>query len=168
MLLFDASTLILLAKTELLDSFLHDFKDKAFITKEVQEECCRKQEALDSLLIQKAIKDKRIAVKTLISRSVYRKLRTDFSIGAGEAETLAFALAQKGALVAIDDRRGIKACKLLKIPFATAIDIVVRLKEKQILGKEQALSKIDALARFCRYSDEIIIRARTSLEAKKQ
>jgi predicted nucleic acid-binding protein len=74
-------------------------------TKEVQEECCRKQQALDALLIQKAIKDKRIAVKTLKSRSVYQKLRTDFSIGAGEAQTLAFALAQKGALVAIDDRR---------------------------------------------------------------
>ena len=168
MLLFDASTLILLAKTELLDSFLDDFKDKILITREVEDECCRKQQALDSLIIRKAIKDKRIAVKTLKSRGLYQKLRADFSIGHGEAETLAFALTQKSVLVAIDDRRGIKACKLLKIPFVTAIDIVVRLKEKQILSKEQALAKLDALARHGRYSDEIISRAKASLEAKKQ
>jgi predicted nucleic acid-binding protein len=168
MLLFDASTLILLAKTELLDNFLDDFKDKAFITKKVEDECCRKQQALDSLLIQKAIKDKRIAVKSLKNRGVYQKLRTDFSIGNGEAETLAFALTQKNVLIAIDDRRGIKACKLLKIPFATAIDIVVRLREKQILAKEQALAKLDALARHGRYSNEIINSARATLEVKKQ
>lgn len=168
MLLFDASTLILLAKTELLDSFLDDFTDKVFITKEVEDECCRKQQALDSLHIQKAIKDKGIAVKSLKDRGVYQKLRTDFSIGNGEAATLAFALEQKNTLVAIDDRRGIKACKLLKIPFVTAIDIVVRLKEKQILSKEQALAKLNALARYGRYSDEIITRTRASLEVKKQ
>ena len=168
MLLFDTSTLILLAKTELLGSFLDDFKDKVFITKEVEDECCRKQQALDSHVIQKAIKDKRIAVKSLKDRSVYQKLRTDFSIGTGEAETLAVALAQKGPLIAIDDRRGIKACKLLKLPFATAIDIVARLREKRILSKEQALAKLDALARYGRYSDEIITRAKASLEVKKQ
>src|ERR1700722_1251187 len=124
MLVFDASTLILLAKTELLDSFLDDFEDKVSITKEVEDECCRKQHVLDSLLIQKAIKEKKIAVKLLKDRSICQTLRTDLSIGKGEAEARAFALSQKNALVAIDDRRGIKACKLLKIPFATAIDIV--------------------------------------------
>ena len=168
MLLVDASTLMLLAKTELLDSFLDDFKDKILITREVEDECCRKQQALDSLIIQKKIKDKRIAVKTLKSRGLCQKLRADFSIGHGEAETLAFALTQESVLVAIDDRRGIKACKLLKIPFVTAIDIVVRLKEKQILSKDQALAKLDALARHGRYSGEIVSRAKAGLEAKKQ
>ena len=168
MILFDPSTLILLTKTELLDSFLDDFKDKVLITREVEDECCPKQQALDSLIIQKAVKDKRIAVKTLKSRALYQKLRIDLSIGQGEAETLAFALTQKSVLVAIDDRRGIKACKLLKIPFVTAIDIVLRMKEKGILTKEQALPKFDSLARYGRYSGEIISRAMASLEAKKQ
>ena len=168
MILFDASTLILLTKTELLDSFLDDFKDKILITREVEDECCRKQQALDSLIIQKAIKDKTIAVKALKSRGLCLKLRTDFSIGHGEAETLAFALTQKSLLVAIDDRRGIRACKLLKIPFMTAIDVVVRLKEKRILSKEQALAKVDALARHGRYSDEIISRVKAHLEANKR
>ena len=60
MLLFDASTLILLAKTELLDSFLDDFKDKILLTKEVEDECCRKQQAIDSLTIQKDRKSTRL------------------------------------------------------------------------------------------------------------
>src|SRR3989304_1650005 len=127
MLLFDASTLILRAKTEGLDNFLADFPEKAVITTEVEEECCRKEQAMDALLIKKAIKEKRIAVRTLKSRMLYQKLQKDLALGKGEAETLALALSQKNKIVAIDDRRGIKACKLLKIPFATAIDIVLRM-----------------------------------------
>ena len=167
MLLFDASTLILLAKTDLLDDFLADFPEKPVITKEVEYECCRKKQAMDSLLIQKAIKERRIAVRTLKSRSLYQKLQADLGLGNGEAETLALALSQKNRIVAIDDRRGIKACRLLKIPFTTAIDIVVRMGENGILTKEQALAKLDALARYGRYSDEIISRAKAGLEAKQ-
>jgi predicted nucleic acid-binding protein len=167
MLLFDASTLILLAKAELLDNFLDDFPENAVITKGVQEECCRKEQAMDSLLIKRAINDKKILVKTLKSRTIYQKLRADLGLGSGEAETLALALPLKTRLVAIDDRRGIKACKLLKISFVTAIDIVVRLNEKRVLTKEQAIAKVDALKRYGRYSEEILIRAKQSLEAKK-
>ena len=74
---------------------------------------------------------------------------------------------QKAVIVAIDDRRGIQACKLLKLPFTTAIDIVIRMQQKQILTKEQALAKLQALARYGRYSDEIIKRARGVLEGKQ-
>jgi|SRR6266850_3549600 len=167
MLLFDASTLILLAKLELLDTFLDDLPEQAGITKKVEEECCRKRQAFDSLIIQTAIKERRIAVRALRSGSVYQKLQRDLGLGRGEAETLALALTQKAVIVAIDDRRGIQACKLLKLPFTTAIDIVIRMQQKQILTKEQALAKLQALARYGRYSDEIIKRARGVLEGKQ-
>ena len=65
MFVFDASTLILLAKTDLLDLFLDHLKDKAFITEEVEEECCRKPQAFDSLIIQKLIEEGRITVRAL-------------------------------------------------------------------------------------------------------
>src|SRR5437899_2057306 len=83
-----------------------------------------------------------------------------------EGETLAFALTQKAALVAIDDRKGIRACKLLKLPFSTAIDIVVRMRQKQILTKQEALRTLEALARHGRYSEEIIKRAMAILEGE--
>ena len=167
MLLFDASTLILLAKTELLELFLDDLPEKAVITEEVEEECCRKPQAFDSLIIQKAIKERKITVRAPKSKSVYQKLQKDLGLGSGEGETLAFALTQKAPIVAIDDRRGIRACKLLKIPFSTAMDIVIRMRQKQVLTKEQALAKVEALARHGRYSEEIIKRATTTVEGEQ-
>ena len=89
------------------------------------------------MIIQKVIEEKRITVTALRSRSVYQKLQKDLGLGSGEGETLAFALTQKATLVAIDDRKGIRACKLLKLPFSTAIDIVVRTRQKQILTKQE-------------------------------
>ncbi len=79
MLVFDASTLILLAKTDLLDLFLDHLDDKAFITEKVEEECCRKPQAFDSLIIQKVIEEKRITVRALRSKSVYQKLQKDLA-----------------------------------------------------------------------------------------
>jgi predicted nucleic acid-binding protein len=111
------------------------------------------------LIIQKVIEEKRITVRALRSSSVYQKLQKDLGLGSGEGETLAFALTQKATLVAIDDRKGIRACKLLKLPFSTAIDIVVRMRQKQILTKQEALRKLEGLARHGRYSEEIIKRA---------
>jgi predicted nucleic acid-binding protein len=167
MFLLDASTLILLAKTELLDLFLNDLTENPVITEEVEEECCRKRQAFDSLIIQTAIEERKITVKALRSKSVYQKLQKDLGLGSGEGATLAFALTQKAPLVGIDDRRGIQACKLLKLPFSTAIDIVVRMRQKQILSREQALRKLEALARHGRYSEEIIQRAMAILKSEQ-
>ena len=101
------------------------------------------------------------------SKKVFEQLKADFNLGNGEAETLALAVSQKEKLVAIDDRRGIKVCKLLKTPFTTAVAITVRMYEKRLLSREQALAKLDALARHGRYSKEIISKAKAEVEAKK-
>ena len=76
-------------KTDLLDLFLDHIEDKAFITEEVEEECRRKAQAFDSLIIQKVIEERRITVRALRSRSVYQKLQKDLGLGSGEGETLA-------------------------------------------------------------------------------
>ena len=69
--------------------------------------------------------------------------RRDFPLGCGEAAAITLALASEGALVATDDRQVINACKLLKIPFITALAVLVRMREKGLLaqhrrGQEQA------------------------------
>lgn len=43
---------------------------------------------------------------------------------------MALAFSEKAALVAIDDRQGINACKLLRISFTTAINILICMREK--------------------------------------
>jgi predicted nucleic acid-binding protein len=164
MLIFDASTLILLAKSELLQTFFDSFAGEILIPKEVERECCGARKSLDALLIEKAINEKRITVKSLKERQLCRKIRADFGLGGGEAEAIALALSTKAQLVGIDDKNGINACKLLRLPFSTAINILIRMREKGLIEKEAALMKLAALERYGRYKSSIIADARSRLE----
>ena len=164
MLIFDASTLIQLAKTELLEKFLNSFVGEVLIPAEVERECCGAKKSLDALFIEKAISEKRIIVKALKEKQLCRKIRGDFGLGSGEAEAIALAFSAKAQLVAIDDKNGINACKLLKLPFATAINILIRMRERGLIEKEAALIKLEALERYGRYKGSIIADARTRLE----
>ncbi len=60
MIVFDASTLILIAKAELLDLFLVNVTVPAAIPGEVEKECCGSKKTLDALIIQKAVDESRI------------------------------------------------------------------------------------------------------------
>ena len=59
MFIFDASTLILTAKIELLDLFLKEIGMEVAIPRAVEEECGGKK-TLDALMIQKAVDESRI------------------------------------------------------------------------------------------------------------
>jgi len=164
MIAFNASTLILLAKGGLLELFLENIGQAAFIPKEVERECCEGQQSLDALLIRKAIDEKRITVVAARNRKWYGRILRDFPLGKGEAEAIALAVAEKAALLGIDDRQGINACKLLGIPFTTAIGILIRMREKGLLGSGEARSRLEALAKYGRYSAVILKEARRRLE----
>ena len=87
----------------------------------------------------------------------------DFTIDAGEAEVLALALQEKALLIATDDRNTIRACKMLKIDFTTAIAILIRAFEKKFVDKEEALSKLQKLVAVVRYKQTIIESARKQI-----
>lgn len=70
-------------------------------------------------------------------------------------------------MVAIDDKRGIDACKLLRVPFTTAVGLLVRSRQKGLIGKEDALLKLSALARHGRYRRSILDDAARQLEEMK-
>jgi hypothetical protein len=53
MLVFDASTLIVIAKIEILDSFLAGISMKVMVPRAVERECCGAKKTLDALMIQK-------------------------------------------------------------------------------------------------------------------
>lgn len=167
MLVFDASTLILMAKVELLDPFLADIKLEVAIPREVERECCGVKKTLDALMIQKALDESRIKVVAVKNRKLVAKLQADFSLGKGEAEAIALALKEKAQLLGIDDKNGINACKLLGIPFTTAVDILVRSRGKGLIDRSDAIAKLETLARYGRYKDSITEDARLKLEGQQ-
>jgi predicted nucleic acid-binding protein len=167
MLIFDASTLILLAKVELLDLFLGCVSLKAAVPQEVVKECCGNKKTLDSMLIQRAIGESRITVTEVKDAKLVRKLELDFSLGRGEPEVIALAVTQKTTLVAIDDKNGINACKFLSIPFATAVNILVGCRERELLSRERAFASFELLAKYGRYKKPILEDVKEKLEAQK-
>jgi predicted nucleic acid-binding protein len=166
MIVFDASTLILIAKVELLDLFLGHVGIPVAIPAEVAKECCGSKKALDAVMIQKALDESRIKTVAVKNRRVVAKLETDFSLGKGEAEAIALAVNEKARLVGIDDKNGINACKVLGLAFTTAVGILIRSREKGLLEGPEALEKLARLAKHGRYKDSIIEDARRKLEAK--
>jgi predicted nucleic acid-binding protein len=164
MLIFDSSTLILIAKVELLDAFLNDIGMEIAISQAVEDECCGGKKTLDALFIRKALDESRIKVRSVRNRKLVAKLEEDFSMGRGESEAIALAMQEEALLVGIDDKNGMNACKLAGIPFTTAAGILVRSCEKGLIGRGDALAKLSALAKFGWYRNDLLEDAKLRLE----
>lgn len=163
MLFVDASTLILAAKTDLLDLFIEASHEKLVISIEVEKEATRKQ-TFDALLIKQRIEEKKIHVKKVKGQSMVRRMVSDFNMHRGEAETMVLCIENNGKYVATDDYNAMKACSVLNIGYITSLGILRQLYKHKKLGKEQALLKLEVLARYGRFSDEIINDFRKRLE----
>lgn len=160
MILFDASTLILLANIGL----LRDLTAQVDIgtTPEIEEECVR-GETTDAKLIEQLIKEKKISILE-VERDEKRKAESwhqDFNIGA-EAYPLELAR-NRGYLFATDDKAAIKTCKVFGVEFITAIDFLIRGYERDELDKDLAKEKLAQLKKYGRYSSSIIEYAKGKL-----
>jgi len=154
MIVFDSSTLVLLAKVELLDAFIFNWKGDIVIPKAVEKESIIK-ETFDGQLIKRRIEEMKIKVKHADHIQV-EKIMGNFAINLGEAEAIILAHQEKNAALGTDDKNAINACKVLHIPFVTAIDILIIMKEKNILSKEESHIKLKGLAIYGRYTRDII------------
>lgn len=164
MIVFDSSTLTLLAKVGLLDDFIDDYGGKILIPRSVEVESCRQKESFEVLLLRRRVRENKIGVVRISKLSLCTRLIQDFCISRGEAEAIVLALEKKARLVATDDRNAIKACKVLKIHFASAITILIRMKNKGVIDKERAGTALEALIKYGRYSEAIISEAKVRLE----
>src|SRR3989338_11528522 len=104
MIIFDSSTLVLLAKIEILDRFLKDYKGEVIISMKVEKESTTKK-TFETLLIKKKIKEGGIKNRQVQSGRI-RKFMEDFNLNSGEAEAIILALKNKGTL-ATDDKNAI-------------------------------------------------------------
>ncbi len=82
---FDVSTLILLAKVNLLREITNT--TTVIIPESVKKECLIK-DSVDALLIARLIEEKRIEVREIEYDKAVKKLKDDFKIGRGEAEAV--------------------------------------------------------------------------------
>ncbi|MEW6068047.1 MAG: hypothetical protein AB1610_07140 [Nitrospirota bacterium] len=155
MIIFDASTLILLARIEILELFVSNFQGKVLIPHSVEFEALKKDKE-GSPLIEELIKRKKIQVIYVKDKKQVEKLMDDFNIGIGEAEAIWLALKKDAGVVATDDRNAIRACKMLHIDFIAAIAFLVRAFEKGLLERDEALIKVQRLSNISRYSKAII------------
>jgi len=154
MIVVDASTLILTAKTELLDIFLQS-PNKAIISTEVEKEATKK-ESFDAILIKQRIKENKITVKKVKAKKQVEKISKDFKLQKGEAETIILCIENKCKGIATDDYSAMKACSVLEIKYTSTLAILINAVKKKKLSKEEANIKLEQLERYGRYSKEII------------
>jgi predicted nucleic acid-binding protein len=149
---FDASTLILLAKIELLRKIAEEIK--IIVPEKVKAECLSK-EGIDSLLITTLIKEKKIEVKRAGNLEAVKKIQRDFRMEAGEAESLWLARSLN-CPIAVDDGPTIKACKVIGQGFTTAIHFLFNLVSRNRLDLPVAIEKLEKLSHYGRYSRKIM------------
>lgn len=151
-IVFDTSTLVLLAKIELLREIAENVK--IIIPEKVRVESLLK-EGIDAILISTLIKEKKIEIKKAGDVEAVRKIQRDFRIEAGEAEAL--WLARKiECPIAVDDGPIIKACKVIGQKFTTAIHFLLNLASQNRLELPIAMAKLEKLNLYGRYSKKII------------
>ena len=152
MIVFDASTLILLARIGLLPEVVKNAE--AVISDVVQMEATRKGTP-DAGLIDQLVREKRLRVERVPAKKEVKRLMADFPIQNGEALSVVLAR-QKGAILATDDKATIKVCKVFRIGFATALHFLVHSRKRGFLSREIALAKLDKLQKYGRYHADII------------
>ena len=159
-MVFDASTLILLAKAEILALVLKE--KKGVVTPEVWREIQRgKGPDVRPLTYFQELGE--IRIMDAGRPGMLQKLKKDFNLAGGEASSLVLAK-EKNATLATDDRLAIRACKVLGIPFATAIHFLIWLRRKDKISVNNALTTLEKLTQFGRYQETIVNDAREKLK----
>ena len=159
LVIFDASTLILLAKIELLPLMAE--RVTAVVTPQVAQEATRQQARWDARAIRALINGRRITVRKAEPALTWR-LAEDFRLEAGEASTLALTKAQ-GGIMATDDGVAIKACKVVGVPFVTALHVLLEMSKRRMVDRSMALVKLEQLQKVGRYHPRILEEAMASL-----
>lgn len=163
MIVFDTSTLVLLAKLDLLQ-IVTENKD-LLVPQQVKKEALARPELYDARLIQRMIAAGRLRVSNEISAARCRSFQGQFNLDIGEAAALLLAK-KRSAAVAIDDGAAIKTAKVMGLPFLTTARFLVELYDRGRIDQKTALAKLDALAKVGRYDLRILEDIRDSLEKR--
>jgi len=162
MIAIDSSSLILIAKISILDKIIKSLKRRLTITNQIYNETT-KIETFDSRLIKKRVEEMTIAKKEIINFGLFNKIKNDFNLGNGEAEALTFCLENKTSLIT-DDKKAMNACKILRIRFTAAPNLLIRLYKRGLITKIEANLHFKKLRKFGRYSGDILQKSMEELK----
>jgi predicted nucleic acid-binding protein len=151
----DASSLILLAKTDMLETYSHRVTLIA-PTAVFQEAASSALQAryADARTISALADAGRLHVEKVTSR---RKL--PIALGTGEAQTIRLFLQSKADAVLSDDGRAIRTCRMLGVPFSTTPRVIVDLHRAELVTTREARRSLEKLAIIGRYAPEIVAAA---------
>jgi len=150
----DATSLILLAKISILETFANrnDIVTSELVYKEVIKG--KEKGRMDSMLTEKLVQENKLKVKTPnndTKTSIEKLLNLKF----GELEVVSLAHKTKSTILS-DDKKCINAAKALSIDFMTSLDVIIALHRKNAITKEKAIESIDELESYGWYSKELI------------
>jgi predicted nucleic acid-binding protein len=155
MVIFDASTLILLARCLMLDCFISHTTRQLIIPLAVRNETLQAGKE-ETPFIEKLLEQRTIITEQVSDEAAIQKLMKDFAIDRGETEAILLAHRYGNAIVATDDRNAIRTCRMLGLGYITALSIVISLCEHGALSKSEAILKLEQLQRIGRYSKRIM------------
>ncbi|MBI2575021.1 hypothetical protein HYV82_03995 [Candidatus Woesearchaeota archaeon] len=153
MLVSNTSTLVLLAKTGCLEQFIY-MAPTIVIPAEVKKEALFQKGSYYARLISKLIDDRRIII-VVANKNVVKSIMAEFNLDEGEAATYAVFNEKRHNAIMTDDGELIKLCKLERVPFICAMAVVIRLFEKRLLSRAEALDKLYELYKVGRYSEKL-------------
>lgn len=162
MVVADASSVILLAKAGVLRQFAssNDLVIPEIVYQEAVERGLESGRE-DAYRIEELIDEEKIMVSET-DETEKDRIGDLFGITGGEAAAVAAGLT-RDVLVLVDDRKGINVCKARDHPFATAIDVVVRLYELDTLSGQAASNALDDLETYGWYERSLVDHRRNQI-----
>jgi predicted nucleic acid-binding protein len=149
-MVLDASTAILLAKVDLLRTVAGSAE--LWMATQAYQEATLKASA-DAQLIRRLAEEG--PIREAKSREPTERFQSDFRLHEGETRSILLAQ-EKDAVCGTDDGPAICCCKVLGLPFVTAIGILIALREAGAVEEAVALELLVKLERFGRYQARII------------
>jgi predicted nucleic acid-binding protein len=151
----DACSVILLARATILEPLTkwHDLLMPRSVYDEVI--AGKKEKLMDALLTERLCFEKKITVKESKNKELIEKMKCDFGLGSGEAETIAVSLEEKSAVLT-DNRQGRKVSKIYGLPLLGSLEVVLSLYKNKKIGGKKALDALQKLKRFGWFDDYLI------------
>lgn len=151
----DSSSLILLAKAEIITDFLE--KGKIYITPVVEKETIgmgKEKGREDAYLLEKMRKEGKIELRDPDEGEVDRITKL-FDLHKGEKESVALASEMDLPLIC-DDKKAFNACEVMEIEHSTALNILSALFEKGRISEPRAKESLKRLEEFGWYEERLI------------
>lgn len=154
--IIDACSAILLAKVSVLEALVN--WKKIAIPKTVYKEVIEGKEKkfFDALLVERLCTDKKIKIVNSKNKKLLNKLKEDYGLGEGEAETIAVYLEDKFDGLITDNKQGRKTSKVYGINPIGSPDIIISLFKTKKINKEKAIRALNNLRKYGWFEDSII------------